>query len=92
MKDKPKVKQDGLRRRLLSVMGLTTLTGALLGCIVSVTYWLAIRVVLDLPMDFFGEGLGWAMLFVGLHSAFWGGIGFGLGLLYATYRLWMNLE
>jgi hypothetical protein len=72
------------------VMTFTTLAGALLGCVASLLYWLTTRVALDVPMDFFGEGLGWAMPFVALHSAFWGGIGFGMGLVYAAYRLRMN--
>jgi hypothetical protein len=89
MTDKPDGKRYGLRRRLLSVMTLTTLAGALCGCVMSSTWWV-IRIAFDVPMEFFGEGLGWATLFVGLHSVFWGGIGLVVGLVYAACRLWMN--
>jgi hypothetical protein len=30
------------------------------------------------------------MIFVGIITAFCGGIGLGIGLVYATYKLWMN--
>jgi hypothetical protein len=43
-----------------------------------------------MPKDCWGEGFDWAMLFVGIFTAFGGGIGLGIGLLYATYKLWMN--
>jgi hypothetical protein len=71
-------------------MSLTTSAGAILGFAGSTT-WLAIRLALDgMPKDFLGEGLGWAMLFVGIVTAFGGGIGLGIGLVYAFYKLWMN--
>jgi Zn-dependent membrane protease YugP len=76
--------------RISSFMSLTTLVGASLGFAGSVT-WLAIRLAVDgMPKDFFGEGFGWAMLLVGILTAFGGAIGLGIGLVYATYKLWMN--
>jgi hypothetical protein len=77
-------------KRIYSAMSLTTLIGALLGFGGSVA-WLAIRLAsTGIPKDFFGEGLGWALLFVGILTVFGGGIGLGVGLVYATYKLWMN--
>jgi hypothetical protein len=71
-------------------MGLSISAGAILGFAGSMT-WLAIRLSHDgVPKDSFGEGLGWAILFVGLLTAFGGGIGFGVGPAYAFYRAWMN--
>ncbi len=77
-------------KRISSAISLTTSTGAILGFAGSVT-WLAIRLAVDgVPKDFWGEGFGWAMLFVGILTAFGGAIGLGIGLVYATYKLWMN--
>jgi hypothetical protein len=77
-------------KRIASVMSLMSWAGAILGFGGSVA-WLAIRLALNgIPKDFFGEGFGWAMIFVGIITAFCGGIGFGIGLVYATYKLWMN--
>jgi hypothetical protein len=77
-------------KRISSVMSLTTSAGAILGFLGSAA-WLAIRLALNgIPKDFFGEGFGWAMLFVGMVTAFGGGIGLGIGIAYATYKLWMN--
>jgi hypothetical protein len=77
-------------KRISSVISLTTSTGAILGFAGS-TAWLSIHLALHgMPKDFFGEGLGWAMLFVGIVAALGGGIGLGIGLAYATYKLWMN--
>jgi hypothetical protein len=60
---------DGMKR-ISSVMSLTTSAGAILGLAGSLT-WLAIRLALSgMPKDFFGEGFGWAILFVGISHGF----------------------
>jgi hypothetical protein len=71
-------------------MSLTTSTGAILGFVGSTT-WLAIRLAhVGIPKDFVGEPLGFAIIFVVFWAAFCGGIGLGIGLAYAFYKLWMN--
>jgi hypothetical protein len=73
-----------------SSMSLTISAGAILGLAGSMT-WLAIRLALNgVPKDFFGEGLGWAIVFVGAITAFGAGIGLGVVLAYGFYRAWMN--
>src|SRR5580700_7206970 len=76
---------DGMKR-ISSAISLTTSVGAILGFAGSVI-WLGIRLVIDgMPKHFWGEGFGWAVLFAACGAA----IGFGIGLVYATYKLWMN--
>jgi hypothetical protein len=76
---------DGMKQ-ISSFMSLTTSVGAILGFAGSVI-WLAIRLAIDgMPKQFWGEGLGWAVLFAACGAA----IGLGIGLFYAFYKLWMN--
>jgi hypothetical protein len=73
-------------KRLSSAISWTTSVGAILGFAGSVI-WLGIRFAIDgMPKHFFGEPLGWAVLFAACGAA----IGLGIGLLYAFYKLWMN--